>query len=288
LFPGCWDIVGGHVETGEDLLTALEREIAEETGWQLRGSPQLIHVADWESGALALRVRRREFDFLVDIDGDLSQPRLERGKHIEFRWLDRHNLTLLDENRGVDDGLVRRLVELALRFNRHRELSYPHATIFLPATVAEPVEAVRQEWDPAMADQIAAHVTVAYPSEVHDVHDLFSRTARAARQVAPFRLRLARVTHHVAGPEAWVFIEAQDVLGGWAHLRRLIARPESMLSDVSPHVTVVHPRTTNRGSVAVESLRSWTYHAEFQVARVAVTAFDGQRIATVATSDLGG
>src|SRR5882672_5093108 len=76
LFPGCWDIVGGHVETGEDVLTALEREIAEETGWQLRGSPQLIHVADWESGALALGVRRREFDFLVGIDGDLRQPRL--------------------------------------------------------------------------------------------------------------------------------------------------------------------------------------------------------------------
>src|SRR5207237_5168975 len=42
------------------------------------------------------------------------------------------------------------------------------ATIFLPPPVAQPVEAVRQEWDPAMADQIAAHVTVAYPSEVHD------------------------------------------------------------------------------------------------------------------------
>jgi ADP-ribose pyrophosphatase YjhB (NUDIX family) len=36
-------------EAGEDLLTALGREITEETGWQLRGSPQLIHVADWET-----------------------------------------------------------------------------------------------------------------------------------------------------------------------------------------------------------------------------------------------
>jgi 8-oxo-dGTP pyrophosphatase MutT (NUDIX family) len=43
-FPGCWDIVGGHVEAGEDLLTALNREVEEETGWQLSGSPQLAYV----------------------------------------------------------------------------------------------------------------------------------------------------------------------------------------------------------------------------------------------------
>jgi len=35
LFPGCWDIVGGHVEPGETLLETLQREIAEETGWHL-------------------------------------------------------------------------------------------------------------------------------------------------------------------------------------------------------------------------------------------------------------
>ena len=44
LLPGCWDIVGGHVEADENPLAALEREIAEETGWRLRGSPQLIYV----------------------------------------------------------------------------------------------------------------------------------------------------------------------------------------------------------------------------------------------------
>ena len=58
LLPGCWDIVGGHVEADEDLLAALERDIAEETGWRLRGSPQLIYVADWQSQTGGETVRR--------------------------------------------------------------------------------------------------------------------------------------------------------------------------------------------------------------------------------------
>lgn len=115
LFPGCWDIVGGHVEPGEDLLAALGREIAEETGWQLRGLPQLVSVADWQSHTDGEVLRRREFDFLVEVAGDLSRPRLEVPKHVEFRWLGPGELDLLDENRGTDDGLVHRLVELALR-----------------------------------------------------------------------------------------------------------------------------------------------------------------------------
>ena len=36
LFPGIWDIVGGHVEPGESAQEALAREIGEETGWRLR------------------------------------------------------------------------------------------------------------------------------------------------------------------------------------------------------------------------------------------------------------
>lgn len=114
LFPGCWDIVGGHVEPGEDLLAALEREVAEETGWHVRGSPRLIHVGDWQTDIGGEPLLRREFDFRVDVEGDLAQPRLEFPKHVEFRWLGPIDLAVLDENHGADGGLVRRLVELAL------------------------------------------------------------------------------------------------------------------------------------------------------------------------------
>ncbi len=113
--PNCWDLVGGHVEPGEDLLAALGREVEEETGWQVRGSPVLAHVEDWTAPGVDGPEPHREFDFLVEVDGDLGQPRLERPKHVEHRWIGTSDTGLLDENRGEDGGFIRRIVERALR-----------------------------------------------------------------------------------------------------------------------------------------------------------------------------
>lgn len=120
LFPGCWDIVGGHVESGEEILEALAREVMEETGWSLASVRRLLIVMDWEvarDNAVTQRaagvLRYREFDFLVDVSGDLARPRLEEGKQIEFRWIGPDDVGLLRENRGVDQGLVARIVQRA-------------------------------------------------------------------------------------------------------------------------------------------------------------------------------
>ena len=112
--PNCWDIPGGHVEPGERLLEALEREVEEETGWRVVGQPTLINVVDWQTDPADPSSARREFDFLVSVDGDLDNPRLEVPKQIEFRWIGRDETPILDENRGRDNGLVRQVVELAL------------------------------------------------------------------------------------------------------------------------------------------------------------------------------
>ncbi len=119
LLPGTWDIVGGHVEPGEGLLEALGREVSEETGWCLRGQPQLIHIIDWTPPGGEGDPWRREFDFLVEVDGDLHRPRLEWPQHTGFRWIGVDDLALLDENRGADDHMIRHLAELALRWRRH-------------------------------------------------------------------------------------------------------------------------------------------------------------------------
>jgi 8-oxo-dGTP pyrophosphatase MutT (NUDIX family) len=111
--PGCWDVVGGHVEAGETLRAALSREVHEETGWTLRGEPRLIHVEDWETPGTTGPDRRREFDFIVEVAGDLRRPVLELPKQVEYRWITARETALLDENRGADDGYVRRVVELA-------------------------------------------------------------------------------------------------------------------------------------------------------------------------------
>lgn len=108
LFPDCWDIVGGHLEPGEEIEEALRREITEETGWFL--SNVLGQVGEYryvgDDG-----LTRIEHDFLVRVDGDLAHPTLEAGKHTEYRWLAEHEVTVLDEHRHVNDGLIRRIAE---------------------------------------------------------------------------------------------------------------------------------------------------------------------------------
>ncbi len=87
VFPGVWDIVGGHVEPNESIDAALEREIHEETGWRLHRIVALIAEWEWEHGGEA----RQEFDYLVEVEGDLASPRLEPLEHDEYAWI------------GVDD-----------------------------------------------------------------------------------------------------------------------------------------------------------------------------------------
>jgi 8-oxo-dGTP pyrophosphatase MutT (NUDIX family) len=111
--PNGWDVLGGHVEAGESLLQALAREITEESGWHLAGTPRLLFTADWETDEDGTPNRRREFDFLVEVDGDLAHPRIEWPQHTEYRWIGPEEVSLLDENEGRDFGIMRKIVELA-------------------------------------------------------------------------------------------------------------------------------------------------------------------------------
>ncbi|MEH0984937.1 NUDIX domain-containing protein [Micromonospora sp. CPCC 205556] len=108
LFPNAWDVVGGHLEPGEEIEDALSREVAEETGWSLSHVLGRIGEFRWTGDDGVPRV---ETDFLVRVDGDLTRPRLEAGKHTEFRWLAERDLAVLDENRNAGDGQIRRIAE---------------------------------------------------------------------------------------------------------------------------------------------------------------------------------
>ncbi len=108
LFPNCWDIVGGHLEPGETVEEALHREVVEETGWRISVVLGLVGEYGYRGND---GIDRVESDFLVRVDGDLSRPRLEEGKHTEYRWLAEHELDVLDEHRDVNDGLIRRIAE---------------------------------------------------------------------------------------------------------------------------------------------------------------------------------
>ncbi|GAB2951528.1 hypothetical protein GCM10027280_44910 [Micromonospora polyrhachis] len=108
LFPNVWDIVGGHLEPGEDTEDALHREVTEETGWTVSHVLGLVGEYRYTGND---GIERIEVDFLIRVDGDLTRPCLEVGKHTEFRWLAEHEIAVLDEHREVNDGLIRRIAE---------------------------------------------------------------------------------------------------------------------------------------------------------------------------------
>ncbi|MFF4841618.1 NUDIX hydrolase [Streptomyces collinus] len=112
LFPDSWDIVGGHVEPGETLLDALAREVEEETGWRLRRVRRHLGTTTWHGDdGLGLR---HEADFLVDVEGDLDRPALERSKHSGYDWFGPGDLERLKENRRPGEYLIHDLVARAL------------------------------------------------------------------------------------------------------------------------------------------------------------------------------
>ncbi len=127
LFPGCWDISGGHVEPGETLYEALSREIMEETGWKLARIVALVDIVDWEAKVEETLAKKREFDFLVQVIGDLENPQIERSKFSEFRWIDSEELEILQENRPQGETMILDLAKKALDFyqaNKSLHLSF--------------------------------------------------------------------------------------------------------------------------------------------------------------------
>lgn len=111
VFPNCWDIVGGHVEAGESMLQGLAREVREETGWRLSAVEAELFALDWDPGD---GVVRHEVDYLVRVEGDLSTPRLEAGKHTEFLWVDDSLVHRLRDERDPSDYFITDVVQRGL------------------------------------------------------------------------------------------------------------------------------------------------------------------------------
>ena len=171
-------------------------------------------------------------------------------------------------------------VALDLRCGRFREhvvvpFARHHATLFVDPAVSGPIEDLRRRWDPEMAGQIAAHVTLVYPWEAPDPELIGEWVRRVASEQPPFRLRLGPLDRHDSAEGVGCGYAVLDVDGGHSALRARIASSKFARGDVDPHVTVVHPRTSRLGEAAWSALRTHLVEAEFLVIDIAITAWDG-------------
>jgi len=78
--PG-WDIPGGRIEAGEELLEALSREVQEETGHELEGEPKLLAAQDIFVEKRDLHVVRLTYR----VQEDVKRVVLSH-EHTDFAW----------------------------------------------------------------------------------------------------------------------------------------------------------------------------------------------------------
>lgn len=176
------------------------------------------------------------------------------------------------------------------------QLERHHATLFVGGPVAPLVEERRRRWDPAMAARIAAHVTLVYPWEADDPAAIEGWVRAAVVGQAPFRCRVGPLRRFESDEGVGCAHLVEDVECGIAALRDRLPRPAFRPGDVEPHLTIVHPRTSRAGDEAYASLASSPLGlgAEFdpdlglRFDAVAITAWDGDRWATVASFPLTG
>lgn len=95
--PGFWDIPGGTIEFGEDIIKALAREIKEETGLKVKIG-KIISAYGYMSGEV-----RHQFQLTYECKYISGQIDLEVDSRDEFRWVTTHEMKNLKKIAFLED-----------------------------------------------------------------------------------------------------------------------------------------------------------------------------------------
>ena len=105
--PGVFELPGGHIDYGENIITGLKREIMEEHEMRIRvGDP--FGVFDYQNevkGSHSIQVT-----YFAEFIDPLSNIKLHPDDHSEFIWFDGEDYNeILNELKGRDDPEIANL-----------------------------------------------------------------------------------------------------------------------------------------------------------------------------------
>jgi mutator protein MutT len=147
-----------------------------------------------------------------------------------------------------------------------------HLTILVPdGAVRARVEPERSRWDPTMAAGVPAHVSVVYPEEVVDFDALLERARTATRDRTGFPLDVREILRTDEAEGVFVGLRVTDRTGGLTGLRHALLPADATPLGIPPHVTVVHPRTSDRGDDAFRALGAAATAGSFLVTELCWT-----------------
>lgn len=101
---GRWDIVGGRIDPGTDLITNLKREVKEETNLELVGEPKLVAAQDIIPNTERHIVR---LTYIGEAEGEI---RLDESENDQYRWYSAEEL----KNPDDVDAYVKQLLDNGL------------------------------------------------------------------------------------------------------------------------------------------------------------------------------
>ena len=138
-----------------------------------------------------------------------------------------------------------------------------------------------------MAAAIGAHVTALYPVEAPDAGAMLARVQAVAARTAPIRLTLGGYALFPP-PYQGAYRAVIDEAGAFAAMRGALTAAPFRAEVFAPHVTVVHPRTSDRTAAFWAARPARPAPRTVVIETLHVTAFDGARWVSLAAFPLAG